>query len=151
MSESADEWFHLALLNFCILNLMDMLKAQYKFGGLMNASTQLELSDFESKRLKRSGTMVVLFAAEWCPFCRRFSLIFNSVLAGKGMVGGLADLSDLENPRWEEFGIDVVPSVMVFKEGELVYRKDGVLGRGLPDNAMDEVLLKLPAGNKSVS
>ncbi len=67
------------------------------------------------------------------------------------MWGALADLSDLENPLWEEFGIDVVPSVMVFKEGELVYRKDGVLGRGLPDNAMDEVLLKLPAGNKSVS
>jgi hypothetical protein len=40
---------------------------------------------------------------------------------------------------------------MVFKEGELIYRKDGVLGRGLPDNAMNEVLLKLRAGNKAVS
>jgi len=128
-----------------------MLKAQYKFDGPMNASTQLEPSDFESKRLKKSGTMIVLFAAEWCPFCRRFSSIFNSVLAEKRMVGGLADLTDLENPLWEEFGIDVVPSVMVFNEGELVYRKDGVLGRGLPDNAMDEVLLKLPTGNKPVS
>jgi thioredoxin 1 len=128
-----------------------MLKAQYKFDGLMNASTQLGPSDFESKRLKKSGTLVVLFAAEWCPFCRRFSSIFDSVLAEKGLAGGLADLSDLENPLWEEFGIDVVPTVMVFKEGELIYRKDGVLGRGLPDNAMNEVLLKLRAGNKAVS
>ena len=129
--------------------LKDILKAQYEFHGLMSVRTELGPSDFESKRLKRSGTLAVLFAAEWCPFCKRFSLIFDSVLSEKKMAGGLADLSDLENPLWEEFGIDVVPTVMVFKEGELVYRRDGVLGRGLPDNMMDEVVLKLPAGSKA--
>ena len=126
-----------------------MLKAHCKFHGLMNPSTELGPSDFDSKRLKRSGTLAVLFAAEWCPFCRRFSSIFDSVLSEKGMARGLADLSDLENPLWEEFGIDVVPTVMVFKEGELVYRKDGILGRGLPDNAMDELVPKLPAGSEA--
>ena len=117
----------------------------------MNASTKVGVSDFEGKRLKRSGTLAVLFAAEWCPFCRRFSSIFDSVLSEKGVARALADLSDLENTLWEEFGIEVVPTVMIFKEGELVYRKDGTLGRGLPDNAMDEVVLKLPAGRKGAS
>ena len=128
-----------------------MLKAQSKFDSLMNSNMQLAPSDFESKRLKKNGTLPVLFAAEWCPFCRRFIPIFNSVLAEKGISGGSADLSDLENPLWEEFGIEVVPTVMIFKEGELVYRKDGVLGRGLPDNAMDEVVLNLRAGKTAVS
>ncbi len=128
-----------------------MLKGQYKFHGFMNVRTALGPSDFERKRLKRSGTLTVLFAAEWCPFCRRFSSIFDSVLSEKGMARGMADLSDLENPLWEEFDIDVVPTVMIFKEGELVYRKDGTLGRGLPDNAMDEVVLKLSASSKAAS
>jgi len=127
-----------------------MLKAKRKFDGLMNAGTALGPSDFNGKRLKKSGTLVVLFAAEWCPFCRRFISIFNSVVSEKGLTSALADLTDLENPLWEEFGIDVVPTVMIFEEGELVYRRDGTLGRGLPDNAMDEVLLKVPAGGKRV-
>jgi thioredoxin 1 len=126
-----------------------MLKGQYKFHGIMNDRTALGPSDFEKKRLNRNGTLTVLFAAEWCPFCRRFSLVFDSVLSEKGIARGVADLSDLENPLWEEFDIDVVPTVMIFKEGELVYRKDGVLGRGLPDNAMDEVLLKLQPDRKA--
>ena len=115
----------------------DTLKVSCKFDDLMNASTELGPSDFEGQRLKKNGTLAVLFAAEWCHLCRSFRSIFNSALSGKGMAGALADLSDPENPLWEQFGIDVVPTVMVFKEGEVVYRKDGMLGRGLPDNVME--------------
>lgn len=129
-----------------------MLKAQSGFpGAFVQAIVKLGPSDFSGKRLKKSGTLVVLFAAEWCPFCSRFSPIFDSVLAENGMPGALADLSDLENPLWETFDVDVVPTVMVFKEGEVVYRKDGILGRGLPDNVMDEVVLQLPTGRKATS
>ena len=108
----------------------------------MTLGTMLKPSDFEEKRLKKRGTLAVLFAAEWCPFCGRFSPIFESALSEK-LPGALADLSDLENPLWEQFGIDVVPTVMLFKDGELVYRKDGILGRGLADDVMGEVRSKL--------
>jgi thioredoxin 1 len=129
----------------------DILKASRRSHDLMIASIDLGTADFEGKRLKRTGTLAVLFAAEWCPFCRRFTSIFDSVLSSKGISRGLVDLSDLENPLWEEFDIDVVPSVMVFREGELVYRIEGILGRGLPDNVMDEVMLNLPEGSKATS
>jgi thioredoxin 1 len=114
----------------------------------MEADTNLSPSDFDGKRLKKGGTLAVLFAAEWCPFCRRFSPIFESVLTEKGMPVTLVDLSDLGNPLWETFDIEVVPTVMVFKDGELIYRMDGVLGQGLPDNAMSQVLPYLAAGQK---
>jgi thioredoxin 1 len=117
----------------------------------MKAGTKLGPSDFNGKCLKKSGTVAVLFAAEWCPFCRRFSPIFESALAGKGMLTALADLSDLGNPLWETFDIQVVPTVVVFKDGELIHRMDGVLGQGLPDNAMSEVLPYLMAGRKAAS
>ena len=117
----------------------------------MEADAKLGPSDFEGKYLKKSGTVAVLFAAEWCPFCRRFSPIFESALAGKRMPMALADLTDLANPLWETFDIQVVPTVMVFKDGELIHRMDGVLGQGLPDNAMSEVLPYLMAGQKPAS
>jgi thioredoxin 1 len=117
----------------------------------MEADAKLGPSDFNGKRLKKSGTVAVLFAAEWCPFCRRFSPIFESALAGKGMPTALADLSDLGNPLWETFDIQVVPTVMVFKDGQLIHRLNGVLGQGLPDNAMSEVLPFLMAGQKAAS
>jgi len=114
----------------------------------MQADTKLGISDFDGKRLKRGGTLTVLFAAEWCPFCRRFSPLFESALAKKGMPGALADLSNLGNPLWETFDIQVVPTVMVFKDGELIYRMDGLLGQGLPDDAMSQVLPYLTSGQK---
>jgi thioredoxin-like negative regulator of GroEL len=114
----------------------------------MEANLKLGIADFDGKRLKRTGTLAVLFAAEWCPFCRRFSPIFESALKGKNMSGALADLSDFDNSLWETFDIQVVPTVMVFKDGELVYRKDAVLGQGLPNDAMNEVVPLLTATHK---
>jgi thioredoxin 1 len=119
--------------------------------SFMEADAKLGPSDFKGRYLKKSGTLVVLFAAEWCPFCRRFSPIFESALAEKGMPTALADLTDLGNPLWETFDIQVVPTVMVFKDGELIHRMDGVLGQGLPDSAMSEVLPYLMAGQKVTS
>lgn len=106
----------------------------------MESDLKLGSVDFDGKRLKKTGTLAVLFAAEWCPFCRRFSPIFESALRAKNVSGALADLSDFQNPLWETFDIQVVPTVMVFKDGELVYRKDAVLGQGLPNDAMVEVV-----------
>ena len=117
----------------------------------MLPNMKLGPSEFDRKHLKKPGTMTVLFAAEWCPFCQRFSPVFESALAEKGAPRALADLSDLENPLWETFDVQVVPTVMIFKEGEMVYRKDGVLGEGLPNGTMDEVVRLLPAGRKGTS
>ncbi len=117
----------------------------------METIVKLKASDFTGKRLNKNGMVAVLFAAEWCPFCRRFSPVFNSSLTEKGLPGALADLSDQENPLWETFDIQVVPTVMVFKEGELVYRKDGALGQGLPDSAMNEVVPLLLPVQKGLS
>jgi thioredoxin 1 len=128
-----------------------MLKAQLRCRAFMEGDAKLGPSDFKRKHLRKSGTLAVLFAAAWCPFCRRFSPIFESALTEKGMPAALADLSDLENPLWETFDIQVVPTVMVFKDGELIYRMDGVLGQGLPDNAMSQVLPYLRAGQKDAS
>jgi thioredoxin-like negative regulator of GroEL len=81
--------------------------------------------------------------ANWCGFCRRFYPEFETAMKNKAIEWALVDISDFDNPLWETFDVSVVPSVLVFKKGELVSRKDGVQGRGLSTKVIDEVIEEL--------
>jgi thioredoxin 1 len=85
----------------------------------------------------------VLFTAEWCPFCRQFEPIFQSAKESSDFKKGVVDLTDEENPLWEVFDVRVVPTIVVFREGNQVLRKDGVLGRGLPVDTMARLMKEI--------
>jgi thioredoxin-like negative regulator of GroEL len=53
------------------------------------------------------------------------------------------DLSDDNNPLWDAFSIEVVPTIIVFKDGKTEFRKDGVFGRGLSEKAIDETMARM--------
>lgn len=84
------------------------------------------------------GTLAVLFLASWCPFCTRFYPAFQAAADKNGIAWASLDISDDDNPLWEVFSIGVVPTIIIFKEGKAVFRKDGGLGRGLSQKAIDE-------------
>lgn len=86
------------------------------------------------QRLRGLGRAVVLFTADWCPHCRRFEPLFAQAAArhGPGLPFAAADISDDEaDPRWDAYAIGVVPTVLLFEDGAVKARLDGVLGRGL--------------------
>jgi thioredoxin-like negative regulator of GroEL len=85
----------------------------------------------------------VLFLTEWCPFCRQFYPEFETALNSKGIRWAEVDLSDEEDLLWETFDINVVPTIIIFKGGQPIFRKDGVLGRGLSGKAIDETLQEM--------
>jgi thioredoxin 1 len=85
---------------------------------------------FDGRRLRRTGTWAIAFLADWCPFSREFAPSF-AALEGGGFRIAVADLTDEESPLWERFEIEVVPSVVVFREGVSVFRADGRLMEGL--------------------
>ena len=66
--------------------------------------------------------------------------MFQAGAEKAGIAWALMDISDQDSPLWETFSIEVVPTIIVFKEGEAVFRKDGVLGRGLSERAVDETI-----------
>ena len=86
---------------------------------------------FNGPRLARPGTWAVAFLADWCPFCRDFEPTFAALAAQPGLSLLVADLTDVESPLWDLFRIEVVPSVIVFRDGEAVFRVDGRSGYGL--------------------
>jgi len=95
--------------------------------------------DFRKGGLRRSGIWVVAFLADWCGFCRRFAPQFET-LDGLGPYRiAVADVTDEENPLWELFGIDVVPAVFVFREGQAIYHEQSDLGMGLRDGVLDRL------------
>jgi thioredoxin len=86
---------------------------------------------FDSTQLRRPGTWAVAFLADWCPFCRSFAPRFRR-LASHDRYGLLvADLTSEESPLWDQFGIEIVPTVIVFRDGHVVARFDGRAGYGL--------------------
>jgi thioredoxin-like negative regulator of GroEL len=69
-----------------------------------------------------SGLVAVCFCADWCGYCQRFLPHFRKVPGS-----WLVDVTDEEDPLWDSFRIDVVPTVIVFSGGVEVKRWSGVL------------------------
>lgn len=68
---------------------------------------------------------------------------FEAALNSKGIEWAEVDISDIEDPLWETFSINVVPTIIVFKDGRAIFRKDGILGRGLSGKAIEEALQEI--------
>ena len=107
--------------------------------------TDLSVADFEGSELRTDQPLAVVFTASWCPFCSMFTPIFKSTLSKKQLPYGFVDLTSYDNPLWETFEIEVVPTVVVFKNGKPTYRADGMYGRGLPKSVVDDIVRELSA------
>lgn len=100
---------------------------------------RLTSRDFINGKINRTGLIVVMFYADWCPFSIDFKLTFED-FAEKGHLDcGEANTSHYEDPRWEQFQIRTVPSLLVFADGKVIKRKDGVPLRGLTKTDLDEI------------
>lgn len=90
---------------------------------------------FRRAVLESPEPTVVMFWATWCPFCRRFKPEFDRLSQELTARFVSVDLDDYENPLWEDYDVEVVPTLALFQGGQLIERKDGVLGYGI-DRAM---------------
>lgn len=101
------------------------------------------VSDPEEFRREVSVSMdpvMALFYADWCPFCRRFLPLFEGYAASASVRFLGVDISDEDNPLWEEYSIDVIPTLVFFRGGKVVKRIDGTLGVGLKERHLKELL-----------
>jgi len=86
---------------------------------------------FQHQLLRRDGTWVVAFLADWCPFCHRFLPMLSEIEGTEGLRVAVGDVTSEQSPLWDDFRIEVVPTVVVFRDGRPVFRADGILGAGL--------------------
>ena len=107
----------------------------------------LEISTVPDFRREVEGSpepTVVMFTTSWCPFCRRFKPKFVEAAAKADLRCAMVYIDDWENPLWDEYRVEVVPTLVLFENGRPVARRDGVLGRGLGDHDLTAILARAP-------
>ncbi len=92
---------------------------------------------FRAQVLDSQEPTVALFWATWCPFCRRYKPEFDKLAAKFPWRFASVFLDDESNPLWDDYAVDVVPTLALFRDGKLVDRQDGVLGYGIDRKATD--------------
>lgn len=86
--------------------------------------------EFNAAVLETGGPVLTLFFAAWCSFCRTFLPIFQEADTGKAKKVAV-EITEETNPLWDTYLIQVVPTLILFAEGSILGRADGVLGKGL--------------------
>jgi thioredoxin 1 len=102
----------------------------------------LTVTDKDIVRMTEDKTMV-LFRADWCPFCRRFKPIFDSYERKTTIKLAEAVINEDEDPLWDRYNIKVVPTLVAFRNGKPVARRDGKAGIGLEREDMDSLLKEI--------
>lgn len=100
----------------------------------------LEVKDaktFQRQVLESKEPTVALFWATWCPFCRRYKPEFDKLAAQHAWRFASVYLDDESNPLWDDYAVEVVPTLALFRDGKLVDRQDGILGYGLDRRATE--------------
>ena len=81
---------------------------------------------FDAEVLKASGPVVVDFWAEWCGPCRMIAPALEEIAGQMGDKVKIVKLNVDENPNTAaKYGIMSIPTLMMFKNGEIASRQVG--------------------------
>lgn len=96
-------------------------------------------NSFETVVLKSPTPVLVDFWAEWCGPCKMLAPILESVVDDYAGKIKIVKLNVDENPETApKFGIRGIPTLILFKNGEIVTTKVGALSKSQLTDFLDD-------------
>lgn len=100
-------------------------------------SNAIEANEESLKNAIEGGGLVLVdFWAPWCGPCRMFGPIFERVAGKHPGARFLKVNTDVEQGVSKGLGIQSIPTLMVFRDGVLLYREAGAL----PEAALEDLI-----------
>lgn len=99
----------------------------------------VEVTEQNFNQIATQGTVLLDWWAEWCGPCRRFAPIFEEASARHpDLVFGKID-TEAESNLAASFGIKSIPTLMVIRDGVMLFAQPGAL----PDALLEELIGKV--------
>ena len=105
----------------------------------------LNENDIDKKAVNSKDKILVMFRADWCPFCQKFRPVFESYEGKAKVKFAEALVNDEENPMWDRFRVEAIPTLVAFQNGKEIARRDAKRGVGLDKTILESVLKELNA------
>ena len=101
----------------------------------------LVISSFQDEIVEKKRPALVTFSAAWCGACKMQKPLINDLAdhhRDKNLVIGFVDI-DSQTELSRQFAVQSIPTTLVFKDGEVIFRKTGLLSRGNLENLVQEI------------
>jgi thioredoxin 1 len=97
--------------------------------------------DFDDKVLKASGPVLVDYWAEWCGPCKMIAPVLEEIAKDYEGKLTIAKLNIDDNPSTpQRYGVRGIPTLMLFKNGEVEATKVGALSKSQLSSFLDSNL-----------
>ena len=98
-------------------------------------SRRIDNEEDLEKTLAANNEVMVLFYASWCPYCVQFLPVFEKYAAADAN-RYFRVVTDSMDRCEDRYSIDIVPTVLFFKNGAVAQRLDGAPGKGLNEKQL---------------